>query len=197
MKNQMGLSIVETMIGITIGLIVASSAAAFYISTLKSNIEDVRQQRFAQSVQILKYMISSGIRRAGYSNSTTALPDVEGWTSGSHYYSNGSCALITYVDMSLPTPKQQFYGYKLDTTTGIIYSYQADDKVNCSETGTWEPMNDPNQIKFSEAPSDPFFSSTSNPKLIQMHLIAEEMESKAGTNTLSREVLVKVFIRND
>lgn len=197
MKKQMGLSIIETMIGMTIGLIVVGSAGTFFLSTLKSNVDDVRQQGFYQTIQTLKYMISSGIRRAGYSNSTSALPDVPGWISGSHYYSNGSCALITYVDMSLPTPKQQFYGYKLDTATGIIYSYQADDLVNCSETRVWESMNDPTQIKFSEAPSDPLFSNSSNPKLIQIHLIAEDIASKSGKNPLSQEVLVKVFIRND
>jgi hypothetical protein len=58
-------------------------------------------------------------------------------------------------------------------------------------------MNDPTQIRFTEAPGDSLFSNTINPKLIQIHLIAEDVESQAGTNPISQEVLVRVFIRND
>ncbi len=196
MKKQTGYSIIAMMIGLAIGIIVLVSAGAFFMSTLRSNVDEVKQQNFEQSIQIIKSTMVAGIRRAGYSNSASSLPDVAGWASGSHYYTNGTCVLITYVDMALALPKQQFFGYKLDKTTGILYSYQADDKVDCSETSTWQPISDPTQIRFSEAPSDPLFSSPLNPKLIQIHLIAESMELSTGGVPVSRDVLVKVFIRN-
>ncbi|RUR06112.1 prepilin-type N-terminal cleavage/methylation domain-containing protein [Legionella sp. km772] len=197
MKKQRGLSIVEIMIGMTIGLVVVGSAGTFFLSTLKSSVDDARQQSFIQTIQTLKYMMTSEIRRAGYSNSTSALPAVSGWPAGSHYYSNGLCALVTYIDMTLPTPKQQFFGFKLEPGTGIIYSYQADNLVNCAATTVWEAMNDPTQIKFSQVASAPLFSTTTNPKLVQIHLMAEDVVSQSGTNPLNQEVLVKVFIRND
>lgn len=197
MNKQFGFSLVEIMIGITIGIIVVGAAGTFYVNTLTDNVDQVRQQRFEQAVQILKNTIASSIRRAGYSNSTTALPDVSGWTAGSHYYSNGTCALVTYVDRSLATPQQQYFGYKLDSTTGIFYSYQANNKVDCSATTTWEAMNDPTQIKFSAPAGDTVFSNATNPKLVQIHFIAAEEVSQTGTNPVSQEVLIKVFIRND
>ena len=140
MKKQSGHSIIAMIIGLAIGIIVLVSAGAFFTSTLRNNVDDVKQQNFEQSIQIIKNTMVAGIRRAGYSNSSSNLPDVGGWVAGSHYYSSGTCALITYVDMTLPLPKQQFFGYKLDTITGILYSYQADNKVDCSETNTWQPI---------------------------------------------------------
>src|SRR5437868_3279562 len=111
MIKQIGLSIVEMMIGISIGIILIGGAGTFYLSSLKGNIDDVRQQRFEQFIQILKSNIVATIRRAGYSNSLTALPDVSGWTAGSHFYTNGTCAQVTYVDTTQTPAKQQYFGY--------------------------------------------------------------------------------------
>jgi hypothetical protein len=114
-----------------------------------------------------------------------------------HYYINGNCALFTYFDTTLAVPKQQFFGYKLDTTTGIIYSYQADTKIDCATTTTWEAMNNPTEIKYSVSALDSFFSSPSNPKLIEIHLIAENLQLKTGGVPVRRDILVQVFIRNN
>lgn len=197
MKKPMGYSIIEMMIGITIGIVIIGSGGAFYINTLRSNVDDVKQQHFDQTIQVLKGTMVSVIRRAGYSNSVSGLPDVVGWNSGTHYYINGTCALVTYFDTTLATPRQQFFGYKLDTSTGVFYSYQADNKIDCSDAATWEPLNDPNQITFARPSGDSLFKSLTNPKLIQIHFIATSMELNTEGVPVSREILLKVFIRNN
>jgi prepilin peptidase dependent protein B len=82
MKKLKGFTVIEIMIGLAIGLIVVASAGSFIISTLRFNMDNVKQQRFEQVIQILKNTIASGLRRAGFSNSATSLPDVTGWTAG-------------------------------------------------------------------------------------------------------------------
>ncbi len=196
MNKQEGLSLVELLVGITLGLIVVGVAGTLYVSTLKSNLDNVKQQRFEQSAQILASTIAAGIRRAGFSNSATSLPNVSGWATGTHYYSNGTCALFTYVDTTFSTPKQQFFGYKLDTTTGIMYSYQSDTLVSCLTTTTWQPMTDLNQIKLYQASPDDVFSSASPTRLVVIHLIAEATGLTTGTSPVRREVIIKIFIRN-
>lgn len=197
MNKQRGLSIIELMIGLAIGTIVLGSAGTLFVSTLRANLDAVKQQRFEQSVQVLMNTMAAGLRRAGFSNATTNLPDVSGWTSGSHYYTNGTCALFSYVDTTLSVAKQQFFGYKLDTITGIMYAYQADAIVLCSDTTTWQAMTDPTQITISQAPSSALFSSPLNPKLVEIHLIASATGLAVGANPVSREVITEAFIRNN
>lgn len=197
MNKQRGLSLIEIMIGLAIGAIVLASAGTLFVSTLRTNLDAVQQQRFEQSVQVLVNTIAAEIRRAGFSDTTTNLPDVSGWTAGSHFYTNGTCALLTYVNTALPVAKQQFFGYKLDTITGVMYSYQADTLVLCSDTTTWQAMTDPTQITISQAPSSALFSSPLNPKLVEIHLIATATGLVSGGNPVSREVVVEAFIRNN
>lgn len=197
MNKHRGFSIVELMIGLAIGAIVLGSTGALYVSTLRASLEGVKQQRFDQSVLTLMNLIATEIRRAGFSNSVTSLPDVPGWTAGSHFYTNGTCALFTYVDTTLPISKQQFFGYKLDTISGVMYFYRSDEKVDCSESTAWEAMTDPAQIKLSQPVGGSLFSNPSNPKLIEIHLIAEATGLKTGSDSVSREVTMKVFIRNN
>ncbi|PJD96824.1 MAG: hypothetical protein CK426_01755 [Legionella sp.] len=196
MNRYRGFSLIEIMVGLSVGLIVIASVGALFVSTLHTNIENVKLQRFEKTIQILKSTMTSQIRRAGFSNALTSLPDVTGWASGSHYYTNGSCALFTYVDTTLVPPKQQFFGYKLDTNTGILYFYQTDNLVSCSTTGTWTALNDPTQIKFYQTATDSFFSSPVNPSLIQIHFIAEDLELTVEGAPVRREIELQVFIRN-
>lgn len=196
MKKLQGFTIIDLLIGLTLGLIVTASAGALFVSTLRANLDNMKLQRMEQSIQVIKSTMAAGIRRAGFSNSTTPLPDVTGWPTGTHFYTNGTCALFTYFDTTLATPKQQFFGYKLDSTTGVLYSYQADNKVECATTTTWEPLNNPAQIKFSEQSAGTLFTSPTNPKLVEIHFIAESMELSTEGSHVRRDVLVKVFIRN-
>lgn len=196
MNRQKGLSLVELMIGIAVGIIVLGTAGSLFVSTLRSNLDAMKQQRFEESVQVLTNTIAAGVRRAGFSNSVNSLPDVTGWTPGLHYYLDGTCMLFTYIDTAISPPKQQFFGYKLDTATGIMYSYQSDALVACSTTSTWEAITDPTQIVFSEATPGTLFSSPSNPRLVEIRLIAEAKGLTTGADPVRREITVKVFIRN-
>jgi len=195
MNKQKGFSLIELMIGAAIGIIVLGSAGSLFVSTLRANLDAVKQQRFEQSVQVLISSMAAGLRRAGFSNSSTALPDVSGWTAGTHYNVTGTCVLFTYVDTTLPLVKQQFFGYKLDTATGIMYSYQADAKVDCATTTTWEAMTDLAQIKIIQ-PAGSLFSTPTNPKLIVINLIAEATGLTTAGTPVSREVTMKVLVRN-
>ena len=197
MNKHRGLTIIELMIGLAIGTIVLASAGALFVSTLRTNMDNVKQQRFEQSLQVLKGTIAAGIRRAGFSNSTTSLPDVSGWTSGKHFYITGACVLYTYIDTTFVTPKQQYFGYKLDTNTDTLYSYQSDSKVDCGTTSTWEAMTDPTQIKITEVTPNTLFTTPANPKVVNIRLIAEATGLTTGTSPVKREALVKVFVRND
>lgn len=196
MRKQKGFNLIELMIGLAVGLIVLGAAGTLFVSTLRTNIDNAKQQRFEQTIQVLKNTIAAKIRRAGFSNSATNLPDVAGWTAGAHFYLNGPCALFTYVDTTLTPPRQQYFGYKLDTNTGILYSYQSDNLVSCSTTTTWEAMNDPTQIKFSEVTPNTLFTTPTNPRVVQMRFIAQAQDLNTAGTPVSREVTVKVYVRN-
>lgn len=64
MKNQSGVTLVELMIGLTLGLIVAGAAISLVASISQSNSETIRATRLTQELRSLSDVITMETRRA-------------------------------------------------------------------------------------------------------------------------------------
>ncbi|MBS4641495.1 PulJ/GspJ family protein, partial [Aeromonas media] len=87
MNKQRGFTLIELMVGLTIGLIVMAGVLKFLSSILQANTESVKQQKFEQTVHALVGTIAADIRRAGYTPLGQAVPTltVGGVNVGSFY----------------------------------------------------------------------------------------------------------------
>jgi prepilin peptidase dependent protein B len=75
-KNSRGLSLVELMIALAIGLIVVGAVLAFTLSSLTANSEYVQSTRLNQELRNSMDFISRELRRAGYDQNNAAYTAV-------------------------------------------------------------------------------------------------------------------------
>ena len=69
-KKSLGMSLVELMIAMAIGLVVIGSVLAFTLSSLTSNTEYVQATRLSQELRNSMDFVSRELRRSGYDQNT-------------------------------------------------------------------------------------------------------------------------------
>lgn len=153
MKQQKGFTLIELMVGMTIGLILLAGVGGLFMTTLRSNVEAVKQQRFEQTVQVLMNIMSSEIRRAGYTNAGTianpAIPvTLTNQSNNSSYFASTNCVLLSH---STPNEDQRFYGFKLVNSIVYMYSGLVNSPNLCTSTVTdWTAVTDLSYIKVTQ-----------------------------------------------
>lgn len=73
-KKSLGMSLVELMIAMAIGLVVIGSVLAFTLSSLTSNTEYVQATRLSQELRNSMDFVSRELRRAGYDQNVGSYP---------------------------------------------------------------------------------------------------------------------------
>ncbi len=72
-KKSLGMSLVELMIAMAIGLVVIGSVLAFTLSSLTSNTEYVQATRLSQELRNSMDLVSRELRRTGYDENSMSL----------------------------------------------------------------------------------------------------------------------------
>lgn len=147
--RQRGLSLVELMVGIAVGMFVVAAAATLVSTQLVDNRRLLLELQVQQDLRATADIITRDIRRIG-ATGALSITDTDSlvWNSTS-----GSAINTTYGLVSLATSQIQFnsprqigqigpYGYKLETTTtkGWISS-------RMPTTGIWQPLTDSDAMK--------------------------------------------------
>lgn len=65
-RRQRGLSVVELMVAVTVGLIVLSGVTAMLVNSLQANNDTVRASRLNQELRAVMDLVVRDLRRAGY-----------------------------------------------------------------------------------------------------------------------------------
>lgn len=70
-RNQFGLSLIELMVGIVIGLIIIAGATSVFIGTIGSSSTTLKMSKLNQELSTVMSVMTGDIRRAGYDSSVT------------------------------------------------------------------------------------------------------------------------------
>lgn len=114
-KRQCGVTIVELLIGMAIGLVVIGGAISVYASSVQSSSDVLKSSKLNQEISALLHVISNDVRRAGFWGDIdmTALDE-------NPFNQQGATALIVRDDM---------VSNALQPATGqgscIVYAYDA------------------------------------------------------------------------
>ena len=65
-RREQGISIIELMVGIAVGLIVVSAAIAAFVGNLRGSSDNLRQVRLGEELNAAMAFMTNDIRRAGY-----------------------------------------------------------------------------------------------------------------------------------
>lgn len=164
-----GFSLVEMMVGITVGLIIASGAMTFYVNTVKSNADTLGLAVLNQNLRAIMDVMVRDIRRAGYvtsdpanqfssitnnpfaemyllySGTATSLPDG----------AEAACILYSYnrnwaAGAAIAVDTNEQFGFGLSAgnikmkKSGASTTATDADCSNISNGTYWETLNDPN-----------------------------------------------------
>lgn len=146
-KNQKGITLIELMIAILIGLIVLSATIGIFVTSLKSNSDTLKMIRLNQELQAVMTLMTRDIRRSGYWGvTTTGTVNAYATTAWDNVVTN-ECLVLAYdVDND-------------GTTSGNDYvAYQwVDDRIEMSISTAlptcgddWPDVTDPAVVNISQ-----------------------------------------------
>jgi prepilin-type N-terminal cleavage/methylation domain-containing protein len=170
---QRGVTLVELMVGLVVGLIVILGAMAMYLGASKSGRETVRVNRFNQDLRAVMDIITSDLRRVGYSGvpgSGTLF--TEAATDMRIYGANRECILFSY-DTTWRNPANpgvtagtDFGGFRLNNGVVQALRTQIADTTTACDQLEWEDLTDAKAVKVTKLQFDFGGSSclTANPK---------------------------------
>jgi len=208
-SRQSGLSLIELMIGILIGIVLLGGLTSFFLNTARANAETIRLARLEQGLRANLEFMSRDIRRAGY------------WsTSASNIGASNYCAVGFYsCDGAGGTPNgtSRFTVDRSGTNHSILYSYDSNNDgtpeaygfrvvsgvLQYLVGGTWQPMSSANEgtysLLFPTVTQPPNINiGTSGSLSVRDIRVTLSATVPPGTdNTLSRTLSDIIRVRND
>lgn len=166
--NQEGMTLVELLVGMLIGLLVAAVGVGLFATAIKAQTDNIRLVRLNQDMRALMDIMVRDIRRAGFvmdadpdgaENLIYNNPFFDPSTDISIYSTSSltdNCILYAYNEnhdeetwgVDLPSvDSSDFLGFQLDGVTHRLKmrkSGSANESASCSEPSKWEDVIDPN-----------------------------------------------------
>lgn len=169
-RHQRGLGLVELMVGITVGLIVAAGASMVAVNQINEHRRLMLETQIQQDLRVAADLLQQDLRRAGYRGQSEqgvwapptgvgTLDETAGLPATTNNYSNvvrtddASERSITYtyarrvgtsVGAAAPRDAEQF-GFKWNKETGVLYARVG--IVNGRDN--WQPITDPDSVKIA------------------------------------------------
>jgi prepilin-type N-terminal cleavage/methylation domain-containing protein len=153
-RRDAGFSLVELMVGLVVGLIVAGSALAFTVVTIRSYGENIRSTRLTSDLNDAMNLVVGEMRRAGYDSVSVGrlfTDDVP--SSFSSVAVNGSCLSYSY-DRGVGSPgdtaaASELRAIRLDASTGTLQMDATSSSAGCGSTGNWVDLTDPRVVQIT------------------------------------------------
>jgi type IV pilus assembly protein PilW len=149
-RNQRprGLSIVEFMVGIVVGLFVVGGAAKLFVDYLSSNRKAMLETRVNQDLRAAADLVARDLRRAGYwRNATTGL-----YLGGTAPAASNPYVQVDYNsgDNSLTYRYAKDGNDALDATTEE-FGVKADGALRLKVGNTWQAITDPSVMTINSS----------------------------------------------
>ena len=172
LNRQRGLTVIELIIGLAVGLLVVGGAITMYVQAIQSSNDTLRSSKLNQEISALMSVIVNDTRRAGYWSNV-------GFANGSQnpFSQEGGTVLTVFDDMGSNTaqgPRGQgscivyaydatylggnvagtlevtdLFGFRLNgTVVQMRQTGDINDAANCAN-GVWQNVTDPNLIEIT------------------------------------------------
>jgi type IV pilus assembly protein PilW len=187
--RQRGMSIIELLVGVAVGMIVVAGAVKLMMDTLGSNRQLLLETRVNQDLRAAADLIARDIRRAGY------------WTNSiSGVFTGGTGAVPTnpYRDITLDSNVID-YQYSRDNTDTIEDAERAGFRLTNgvlefrNGAGSWQAITDPKVVNVTSLTITPLATSRTSelyPYCSCMSKLTCEATDFQGTGTHASKRLV-------
>jgi prepilin peptidase dependent protein B len=164
-----GLSIVELMIGVAIGLVVVAGGAKLLADGLVGNRRNIVETRITQDLRAATDMVARDLRRAGYWGNRSylgvaATPTANAYAGVSPIPSAGTGNLVEYSyikDSNDSLDSAEYMGFTIaaDPGNGISVLYMKLGRTGA--TDNWQPLTDSRVVNVTAFNVRPITSSVS------------------------------------
>lgn len=138
--SQRGVSLVELLVTLVIGLIVIGASTTVFVGTLGANSSQMRISRLNNELRTAMTYVSRDLRRAGYNNWTVAQLEAGDFTnSGQAVPVMGAAAAAVSYDINNNGGTQR-YGFQL-SNDGVIQAQ--------IDAGGWNNLTDPSVVQIT------------------------------------------------
>ena len=142
-KKQRGITLIEMMIAMLLGLVVTSSIIAIFISNVKSSSENIRMIRLNQELRGTMTFISDEIKRAGYSGA----PPCSDFMDDFNFDAGSSCLRYSYDENGDGVRQaEERFGFQL-TANAIQWTNRVTSDT-CAGTN-WQDITDTNIVSIT------------------------------------------------
>lgn len=162
-KHQIGLTLIELMIGMLLGIIVMSGAIKILSTSITGQSDNLKLARINQDLRAMIDIMARDIRRAGF---VTSSPDIH-WQSLQKnpffintnstditLFNNGQCILYSYNrhesndadadgDGLIDVLSNERLGFKLNSHTHKLKMRLSGTDNNSCSNGRWESITEP------------------------------------------------------
>jgi prepilin-type N-terminal cleavage/methylation domain-containing protein len=188
-KSQAGLTLIEMMIALLIGLIITAGVLTIFVSNIKSSTENTKMIRMNQQLRSTMNLMTDELRRAGYSSSQSELQNVGG---ALNYVGATQCLRYSYAE-----PDGSFKNHAFELANGVIY-WRENAGKDCSEGGI-QPLTDINIIEITKFDIGPSFMISTADNKIKIPRLKITLTGKTSLNPgeAQRSISTTVRVRNE
>lgn len=187
-KQQSGITLIELMIAMILGILVSGAIITIFITNVKSATENIKMVHLNQELRTVMGFVSDEIKRTGYSASSDE--DYMGaWDT-----STANCVIYSYdqnADGSAYAAATDRLGFRL---SGGVVSWGQN--VTSCAAGTWQPLTDTgiaNITAFTLTPN-PIVAGSLNINQIELSITGE---TTLNPNTVERTITETIRVRNE
>jgi len=217
-SRQLGLSLIELMVAITVGLFLMAGLATFMVSTLNSHASTMKSSRLNQEMRAAMTLMVREIRRAGYWGSPSSNAGSLSGVGAGATYSNpfktvntatAGCILFTYDSNSNGTQDtgspDERYGFLLNSGVIQMRTGVSATLNDCTTDAgnAWGNLTDSKNtnftaLTFAETDSAPVYAKgTSGPNIVIRYVTVTMTGQLANDATVQQTLTETVKLEND
>ena len=186
-KKQAGLTLIEMMIAMLIGLLVTGSIISVFISNVKSSSENVRMIQLNQELRTVMTFISDEIKRSGYSADPTIITFIDDFNTAT-----ANCVLYSYdVNGNGVQTTNEKFGFRLNGDT-----IEWGSNVACGANANWQDLTEVNIADISAFTIVPS-NIPAGGIFIKQLVITITGDTTLFPGTASRTVTETIRVRNE
>ncbi|WP_169734448.1 PilW family protein [Deefgea rivuli] len=208
MKKQIGLSLIEILVALAIGMLLLSAVLTFYVNNISSIKSTLLMNTLSNETQTAVNLINKEIKRANFTADSLSAPPTAIIKLASGETNKGNCIIFSYHDkpytISGTAPALRASGFRLINNTndiGII-QLRTSSSGACTDTLTssnWEDLTDPKVVNIDSTTFE-YATSGTEKKSINLIYSASLTNQKAETSTTKKikinPTTLKIFVPN-
>lgn len=217
LNRQRGISLIELLITMAVGLVIIAGTMVFYVNSARVNTENMGAMRLNQELRMAMDVIARDIRRAAYRGlpETTMPGAIECLGVGYSFYVSSCNNFATYTITGTEPAQQIEFNFDRNSNGSVDtsspderYGYRlSNGEIQAKVGDAWQPMTDANLVTITQLT----FTPTVLPDLMDNHddvpgsdgtVTVRQIQvsisgTLAGDNTVSRSLTEVARLRND